>query len=386
MNSRSFVNFVILMLHKHKSRHIPTFIISSILVFLLSSTLFINSSISQDILSNLSNESDFIVQKTNGSVDEGWIEKIEKIRGTNDIQGRVYGRYFIPNSNFYVNILGVDLFDEPNQNLKSTLNINIKNFTKEESMIISPSFKDYLFKHYYKDSYHFFTPKGEELDLKIFKTIDENSSLSSSDLAIMPISLARKILGLSEDSYTDIVLNVPNDSEKDMVGEKLKALFYGSRIIDKRDLTQEYRKFFEFKSSIFLLGFILALLTFMLILYQRFTLANSIEKRDIAILRMSGWRVNDVIKLKLFESLFIGISAFLIGVIVAYLFVFKLDAPLLGHIFTGFGNLPKTYHFFPYIDKILLFEIFIFFIVPFILSLLIPIWRVAVTNPIEAMK
>jgi len=319
-------------------------------------------------------------------VDEGWIEKIEEIRGISDLKGRVYGRYYIPNSNFYINILGVDLFDDPNQNLKSTLDIDIKKFLKDDSMIISPSFKEFLSNHYYKDSYHFFTPNGEELNLKIFKTIDENSLLSSSDLAIMPLSLARKILGLSEDSYTDIVLDVPNESEKDMISQKLRSLFYGSRIIDKRDLTQEYRKFFEFKSSIFLLGFILALLTFMLILYQRFTLANSIEKRDIAILRMSGWRVNDVIKLKLFESLFIGISAFLIGVIVAYLFVFWLDAPFLGKIFTGFGNLPKTYHFYPYIDKILLFEIFIFFIVPFVLSLLIPIWRVAVTNPIEAMK
>jgi len=392
MNNLAFLNFTTLLLTKHRSRHISIFIISTILVFILTSMLFISSSIKIDLKAKLANESDFIVTKLRSgkSVDlpSSWIKEIEDIRGVSSVYGRVYGRYMLKGGDGYIRILGVDLFDdEIGKTLKDEVqNIDLKAFLKKDYMILSNPLKEYMTKNYFEKYYNFFTPKGEKKKVLFFGGFSKDSPLFNSDVSLMSEDLAREILGVSEDDYSDIVLNVPNDSERDNVGFKLKSLHFDSRVIDKRDLEADYEKFFSFKSGLFMMIFMLSLFTFMLILYQRFTLANSSEKADVAVMRMVGWSIKDVLKLKLFESLIIGVGAFLLGVILAFCFVFFLDAPLFRDIFIGFGNLSLGYDFKPHIDLGVLGSSFLFFIIPFIFSLLIPIWKIAITDPMEAMK
>ena len=392
MNSLSFLNFTTLLLTKHRSRHLSIFVISTLLVFILSSMLFISSSIKTDLKAKLNNEADFIVQKVSSGdrvdLPESWMGDIEDMRGVSSVRGRVYGRYLLKESESYINILGVDLFDdEVNKNLKTEVeNLDIKTFLSKDQMVISHSLKEFLHKKYFDKYYNFFTPSGEKKKVSFFGSFNKNSPLYESDIALMSEDLAREVLGIEDESYSDIEVYVPNDSERDNVGFKLKSLHYDMRVIDKRDLSGDYEKFFSYKSGLFMMLFMLCLLTFMLILYQRFTLANSSEKRDVAIMRMVGWSIKDVLKLKLFESLIIGVFAFLVGIILAFIFVFFFDAPLFRDIFIGFGNIPTLYDFKPHIDLGVVMSSFLFFIIPFVFSLLIPIWRIAITDPMEAMK
>jgi ABC-type lipoprotein release transport system permease subunit len=354
--------------------------------------LFISSSIKRDLKEKLASESDFIVLKLKSgkSVDlpSSWIKEIEGIRGVSSVKGRVYGRYMLKGGDKYIRILGVDLFDdELGKTIKDeVLKIDLKEFLKEDYMIVSNPIKEYMRKNYFEKYYNFFTPNGDKKKVLFFGTFNKNSPLFNSDLTLMSEDLAREILGVNEDDYSDLIIDVPNDSERDNVGFKLKSLHFDSRVIDKRDLEADYEKFFSFKSGLFMMIFMLTLFTFMLILYQRFTLANSSERADVAIMRMVGWSIKDVLKLKLFESLIIGVGAFLVGVILAFVFVFYLDAPLFRDIFIGFGNLSSSYDFKPHLDLGVLGSSFLFFIIPFIFSLLIPIWKIAITDPMEAMK
>ncbi len=386
MNKISFLNLITLLLHKHRSRHISIFIISTLLVFIVSISLFVSSSIKSDLLALLQKESDFIVQKIrSGSrvdVDQSWVDKIERLRGVSDVNGRIYGKYILKDSDKYIDIVGVDPFGE-DEVLKS---LNIKEFLSKDQMILSKSLKEYLKKRYFDKYFNFFKPNGEKKKVYIYKVFDRSSPYFSGDIAMMSQDLAREILGIDDDKYSDITLNVANEKERDNVGFQLKSLFYDALVIDKRDLRGDYMKYFDFKSGMFMMLFLLSLFTFMLILYQRFTLANSSERRDVAILRMVGWGIGDVIKLKLFESLIIGISAFMLGVVLAYIFVFVFDAPLFRDIFLGFGNLTHSYDFHPNLDLGLIMTIFIFFITSFVASLLIPIWKIAITDPTEAIK
>jgi ABC-type lipoprotein release transport system permease subunit len=354
--------------------------------------LFISSSIKTDLKAKLNNEADFIVQKVSSGdrvdLPESWMGDIEDMRGVSSVRGRVYGRYLLKESDDYINVLGVDLFDdEVNKNLKTEVeNLDIKTFLSKDQMVISHSLKEFLHKKYFDKYYNFFTPSGEKKKVLFFGSFNKNTPLYESDIALMSEDLAREILGIEDESYSDIEVYVPNDSERDNVGFKLKSLHYDMRVIDKRDLSGDYEKFFSYKSGLFMMLFMLCLLTFMLILYQRFTLANSSEKRDVAIMRMVGWSIKDVLKLKLFESLIIGVFAFLVGIILAFIFVFFFDAPLFRDIFIGFGNIPTLYDFKPHIDLGVVMSSFLFFIIPFVFSLLIPIWRIAITDPMEAMK
>lgn len=384
MSKIPFFNFVILDLHKHRSRDIGVFFISTAFVTLLCSFLFLSSSLQYSLKNALVNEGDFIIQKFRGGhnidIEKESLKKIEKIRGVYKAKGRVYGRYHLLNSSYFITIWGIDS-DE-----KILSGLTQQDQLEDNTMLISPSFQKYMQKHYFKEYYHFFSPEGKKIKVKTEALLPKNSFISLSDIVITNSNTARDIIGTKEDYFSDITVFVPNKSELDTIKYKLKSLFFDALVIDKRDLINSYENFFNFKSGIFLLLYMIVIFTFMLLLYQRFTVANSSQKRDVAILKMVGWSVGDIIKLKLTQSLMIGVLAFVIGVILAYIYVYYLNAPFLSQIFLGFNGLPKEYIFYPYINKLLLFEIFLLFIIPYLLSQLVPIWKIAITDPTEAVK
>jgi ABC-type lipoprotein release transport system permease subunit len=388
----SFINFLFLLVHKHRSKHIAIFLISTLLVTLLASFMFLSSSIKHDALASLKEQPDFTIQKLEAgrSVDisTSLIDTFSDLRGVSYVAPRVFGRYFTPDRKHYFTIIGVDFFDEQLVKWIHELfqEIDIKKFLEKDNMIIGQAVKTYMNTHYYDTYFNFSTPKGKEKKVYIYDALPKESNLISSDFILMDINLAREILGVDPEKATDIILNVPNPAERDNVKFKLLSLNYDTRIITKEELEKAYENLFNYKGGIFLLGFVLSLITFMLILFQRYSMINSSDKKEIAILRAVGWSIKDVIKLKIFETIVIAIAAFLLGTVLAYLYVFYAQAPLLKEIFLGFGNLQTEIHFTPVIDFGLLSSMFLFFIVPFIASVLIPVWKIAITDAGEALK
>ncbi len=392
MNKVAFLNFLFLTLYKHKSKHIAIFIIATLLIFLLSATLFITSSLQYEAQSALKEESDFIIQKMRAGRESqtplSWIEKIEKIPGITTITPRIQGRYLLPNDDKYFTIIGLDFFDTQSTESLTKLisNLDIKRFLSHDQMIIGKGVSSYMKAHHFENYFHFYTPDAKEKEISIYADFPANSQLISNDLIILSATNARAILGIDEESASSIALRVPNEAERDTIAFKLKSLFFDARIIDKRDMQSAYENYYNYKSGLFLLLFLLSLSTFMLILYQRYALVGSSDKKEVAILRMLGWSIRDLLTLKLFETLFIGLFAFMLGVVLAYAYVYLFGAPLLRDIFLGFGNLEMAPTFSPVIDGGLLGSLFLFFIFPFLFAVIIPIWRIAITDPDEGMR
>lgn len=111
----------------------------------------------------------------------------------------------------------------------------------------------------------------------------------------------------------------------------------------------------------------------------------SSERRHIGLLRALGWSINDVLKFKFMETFVIVTISFIIGVFVAYMYVFIFGAPYLREVFLGGQNLQNTLIFVPVLDFSVLTSIFLIYALPFIAAVLIPVWRVSVTDPKEAM-
>ena len=392
MNNSAFLNFLFLSLAKHKSKHIAIFIISTLLIFLLASMTFISSSLQQETLSTLKGESDFIIQKIRSgrAVDtpSSWMDEISQIRGVGTLTPRIHGKYLLPYDEKYFTIVGVDFFDEQIvENLKTIFStLDIKAFLEKEQMLVGEGVRAYMKQNHYDAYFNFLTPQGEEKRVTLYDNFPAKSTLLTNDLILMSADTAREILGIEEEAVSDISISVPNEAERDNIAFKLKSLHFDARIIAKTDMQSAYEKFYNYKSGIFLLLFILSLATFMLILYQRYAMVGSSDKKEIAILRMLGWSIKDVLKLKLYETLFIGIFSFMLGVVLAYAFVFVFNAPLLRDIFLGFGNLTINPTFQPVIDGGLFASLFLFFILPFVFAVIIPVWRIAIIDPYEGMK
>lgn len=392
MKNSVFFNFLFLLLLKHKSKHIAIFIISILIVFMISSVLFISNSLKKEVFSTLNNQSDFVIQKTNNGkffdTPISWIDDFSSINGVKNIQQRVYGQYYFMPENVYFTIIGVDFFEEnTNKNIKELLSVlNISDFLQNDSMIIGNGIKKIFDKYHYFDSYDFKLLNKQSLNLKIFKDLPQEANLVANDLIIMDINLAKKILNINEENSTDIVLNVPNDLEKQNIKEQLILKHSNIRIVQKEALKKEYENMFNYKGGIFLVLFVVVIFTFILILYQRYSMISSSDKKEIGILKAVGWSIKDIIKLKIIENFIIGFMAFIIGVIVAYIFVFILNAPILKNIFIGFSNVQNDFILNANIEFSTLITLFLFFIIPFLSAVLIPVWKIAVIDANESMK
>ena len=392
MKNSVFFNFLFLLLLKHKSKHIAIFIISILIVFLISSVLFISNSLKKEAFSTLENQSDFVIQKINsGKILDtpiSWVEDFSSINGIKNTQQRVYGQYYFMPENIYFTIVGIDLFEEnTNKNLRELLKIlNISDFLKNDSMIIGNGIKKIFDKYHYFDSYDFKLSNNKLTTVKIFKDLPPEANLVANDLIIMDINLAKRILNINEENSTDIVLNVPNNLERQNIKEQLILKHSNIRILQKESLKKEYENMFNYKGGIFLVLFIVVIFTFILILYQRYSMISSNDKKEIGILKAVGWSIKDIIRLKIIENFIVGFMAFIIGIIISYIFVFILNAPILKNIFIGFSNIQNDFILNPNIDFTIIVTLFLFFIIPFLSAILIPVWKISVIDANESMK
>lgn len=157
-------------------------------------------------------------------------------------------------------------------------------------------------------------------------------------------------------------------------------------MVEKREVEKGYENLYNYKGGLFLILYIISLLTFMLILYQRYSMVYSSERKEIGILRAVGWSIRDILKLKFYETLILVLISFVIGVALAYGYVFILGAPILIEIFLGGANLANHAVLVPVIEFGILGSLFLLYAVPFFAAVLIPSWRIAVVPPKEAMQ
>jgi len=391
MNTNAFWHFLTLQLYKERSKHLSVVGISVMILFLLSSVQFISSSIRFSLEETLKVQPDFVVSRVQGGgsvpTPIEWSDELLDIYGVSKVTPRVYGRYYFAAKEKSFLIVGVDFMEEQSHETLQKLiaTTDIKAFLEGKQMLVGQGVKAYLEAHFYKDAYNFLTPSGTFEKVKIFEILPSNSNLIANDMMVMPIDLARRVLGYGEEEVSDITFNVPNPDEWDMMTDKLSALHFDLQVVNKNEVRKSYENLYNYKGGLFLILFIIVLGTFALILYQRYSMVYSTERRHIGLLRALGWSINDVLKLKFMETLMVVFASFILGIFIAYVYVFVLGAPILSEIFLGGQNLQNTVSFVPVFDFSIFTSIFLIYALPFIAAVLIPVWRVSVTDPKEAM-
>jgi ABC-type lipoprotein release transport system permease subunit len=385
MKSSVFINLIFLLLHKQKTKYISIFILATLTIFLLSTVIFIKSSLQNEILKTLESHNDFIIQKEFGGrifdIENQLEDRLKNIYGVKNITKRVYGRYKFLSEDVYFTIIGVD-FSNLNKELK---NLGLQNISKDE-MIVGFEVDNLLKKYKYTNYYDFFLPNKEIKKVKIAKVLEKESNVISSDIIILDINLARDILGINRDFSTNIAFDVPNELERANIKQKLQRLDLDLNIIQKEDILKKYETIFNYKGGVFLILYLVVLFAFIMILYQRYSQVSINERKQIAIFKAIGYSVRDIIKIKMSENFVIAFVSYLIGVLLAYFFVFILNAPILKNIFIDFSNIKNDFIIYPYIEFSTFVTLFLFFMVLFLSSVLIPVWKISAINPYESLR
>lgn len=359
-----------IMLFKDRNEHIFSALLFAFIVFILSCVIFLSSSIKYDINSSFNDSAQIVITNQKAlfpaPLNDEDIEKILFIRGVDGVDGGVDGRYHFLQANSYFKIVGDDMIDD---NL----------------VIVGRGVKDTMNSFYYKDYFNFFTCNADVVKLNIAKQFISESSILSNNLITMSSDNARKILGLEDDEYSTINVYIPNSNEVEYISQKISALFPQANVTSIDERRAKIEKLFYYKGGIFLIFYITVLLSFSILLYKQVNSISSKTKKEIGILRSLGYSIVDVIKLKILQHLIVSVSSFMFGFVLAYVYTFVLDAPLLKKIFLG-SQISSNVEFTPIIDFQLFFLIFILTIVPYLGSIIIPAWKIATREMSEVLK
>ena len=386
-------NFLLLLLQKNAKRHLMVFVMSSVMIALLGTVLFISSSIQKDLSFTLKNQPDFTIQRfvagKSLNTPKAWIDEFLNISGVKSAQGRLYATHYYESKEHHFMIVGLDLFDTQTSQAMQKLveGIDINAFLEKKNMLIGSGVKEFFDTYHYFDYYIFRPPDRSREKVYIYGTIPKESALVSNDMILMNQESAAKILGVAPEYVTDIAVYVTKDQERDTVYEKLILSHFDARIIQKKDIAKHYENLFNYKGGVFLVLYTITLALFLLILYQRYSMIQNYDTKEIAILRTVGWSINHIVWLKLIENAIVSVTAYMSGIIFAYVYVFFFNAPLLREIFLGFNNLSnKSVSFSVTVDFSNLFLLFLLFVIPFLLAIIIPLWRLATAETSEVFR
>ena len=371
-----------------KSKNIFVSIIFTFLVFLLTSVFFISNAIKYELNQTVDVLPQIIVQNIKGGksydIKVSIANDILNIAGVENTMARVWGYYFFQRAGVNFSLVGIDSYEI--QYKKSLEKVATTYKVDSEHMVVGIGVKKILDKNYYDKYFNFIKPNGKLKRVQIAGVFDANTQLESNDVIVLSKDTLREIFDMDENMATDIVVKVNNPIEISTVASKIKEQYPNMRIVTNEDLKISYKKIFDYKSGIFLTLFIISLFTFFMIIYDKASGLSSEQRKEIGILKALGWSVDDILKLKFIEGFIISIFSYFLGIFIAFMFVYILQAPVLRMIFEGFSILRTTFEL-PFVFDIQTLSLVFFLSVPiYIAAIIVPSWRVATLDADEVIR
>lgn len=367
--------------------------IFALLVWFISSVIFITNSLKFELQSVVKETPQLVVNKQIAGryyfLNEKDLDPFWQIPGVSYVKGRVWGQYYLPLQNSYITLIGITPYEEHyNEEITKVAELlPVTQDTNNSLIYLSKSVYELLKPYRSHDDIVAFEKIGGGYEkLKVGGFFKSQTELFSNDVVLMPNENVRNILGIGEGEFVDAIIKVPNPTEVAFIAAKLMHLHPKLKIATKEEILKDYELLYQFKSGWFLMIFSVALVLFAIILYDKATGLRSEERREIGILKALGWEINHIIYHKLFESVILSIGAFLLGVIVALFYVYILEAPGLKYIFMGYSSLKQPFSLVFVLDLKTIAMLF-FATVPFYVGVsIIPSWKAATDDAGEVMR
>ncbi|WP_353662083.1 FtsX-like permease family protein [Hydrogenimonas sp. SS33] len=384
-------SFALHSLSRRGSKNLFIFTIFSVMIFTLASIFMITHALKAETFTTLEALPDITVQRIvagkQTDIESDRADVIGQIPGVASAMPRVWGFYYFPKAGVNFSIVGVESFgSQSNAVLQKAADLYSDKLAGGDTMVVGQGVARTLKRNFYNGYFYFVKPDGTLKKVTVAGVFKPDTALESNDLILMDSETVREIFEMPEESATDIAVRVPNPEEVPTVARKIAERFPDTRVVTKEDLRISYQNVFDYKSGIFLALFIVAIFTFFIIIYDKTSGLSSEEKREIGILKALGWKIGDILRVKLFEAAVISIVAYLLAVTLAVGYVFLLGAPVMRNIFTGFSVLKPPFGLPFTLDGGTLALIFFTTVPVYIAATLIPSWKAATLEADEVIR
>ena len=366
------MDYTLSALWRRKMRNLSLLAVYTLIIFLLSSVIFLSSALQQEAEAVLMDSPEIIVQRTVGGrhalIPIEYAGRIDEIRGISRVKPRLWGYYYHHATGANYTLMVPDRFKQPA-------------YTVRVGAGVLRTWGDL-----WEGKMYFKAHDGEALLLNPVSTMTAETDLVSADLILMSESSFRKISGVPEGFATDLTVSARNEREHPLIAEKIVQALPDTRPILKKEILRTYNAIFDWRSGyiVVLLGG--AVLAFFIFAWDKATGLSAEEKTEIGILKGIGWDTSDVLMMKFWEGAAVSILAFLLGVITAYVHVYLASATLFEHALKGWAILYPEFTLKPTVDAFQLATLFFLTVVPYTLLTIVPTWKAAVTDPDTAMR
>lgn len=369
---RSILDFALSSLLRRKGRNLSLVAVYTLVVFVLASLIFFVQALKHEARELLVQAPDMVVQRMvagrHDPIPLTEAEAIRAIRGVEAVEPRWWGYYYDP---VFGGNLTVMASDDPDlaadsvwlgQGVARTMRVN------QGDLI---TLRGYA---------------GLPLLFTVQKVLPEDSELVSSDLVLMSGPDIKALFAFPDGVATDFAITAGNPRELPTIAAKIVEQFPDSRPILKSELLRTYEAIFDWRGGLMVVVLASAILSFVIFAWDKATGLSAEERKEIGILKSIGWESSDVLLLKALEGGVVSLTAFLSGVLLAYLHVFFYSASLFEHALKGWSVLFPRYRLAPSLDGYQLTVLFFLTVLPYTAATLVPIWRAATVDPDAAMR
>jgi len=369
---RHLIDFTLASLLRRKGRNLGLLTVYTLLVFVLASAMLYTHALRREATTILEGAPEIVLQRLvagrHDLIPPGYVERIGRMRGVQEIRGRLWGYYYdsVVKANY-------------------TFMVPADGSVARGTIVVGPA----LARQRGLDpntGISFRSYSGELFSFSVAAVLPQSSELASADLILINEDDFRAFFAYPSGHTTDIALSVANPAEVRNIAIKLSKLLPDSRPILREEMQRTYASLFDWREGIMLALLSASILAFAILAWEKASGLSADEKREIGILKAIGWETGDVIRMKLWEGGLISLTAFLLGFVGAYIHVFKFGAPLFAPVLKGWAVLYPHFTLMPVVDGLQLATLFFFTVFPYMAAVLVPIWRAAVTDPDAVMR
>jgi len=369
---RHILDFTMASILRRKGKNGALLAVYTLIIFILSSVLFFTHALRQEAQAVLQGTPEIIVQRSltgrYQTIPLDYAETIRGIRGVISVEPRLWGYHYDGNTlaNYTIVVPGEDAPPDGSIDIGSGIS-RVREANERDTMGFSGF-------------------DGKPRGFTVRKVISAESQLISADLIVMSEHDYRAFSGIPDNQATDLVLKVRNPREFTTIAEKIVRLLPDTRPIVRNEILRTYNALFSWRSGLIIVIFSAAALAFVIFAWDKASGLSAEERREIGILKAVGWETSDILFMKFWEGLAISLTAFLLGVSLAYMHVFFSSSFLFAPVLKGWSTLYPDFRLVPIISFGQLTATFLLTVVPYVVTTILPSWRAATIDPDAVMR
>jgi ABC-type lipoprotein release transport system permease subunit len=195
----------------------------------------------------------------------------------------------------------------------------------------------------------------------------------ATDMLVTTIGAARAFLGYGNGEASDSLVYLEEGASADLAAKSIASLDPRFRVLTRDTLTDATKQAYSSRAGIFSLVWLVLLLTAALVAWAQLSSISLEQRKEVGILRSVGWGVGDIIELKLFESLIVGVMATLSGLFLGAGYLL-LGAPLIKGYFIGWSSVFPEFPLPAYAAPESVALLFFTGVFPLIFASVVPSW------------